>query len=47
MINAGIQSGDMLVVDKDIGAAHGRIVVVFVDGELTVKRLSIDRAPST
>ncbi|WP_131753217.1 LexA family protein [Legionella feeleii] len=43
MINAGIQSGDILVVDKAIEPLHGRIVVAAVDGELTVKRLNIDR----
>lgn len=42
MVNAGIQSGDMLVVDKDIVPAHGRIVVAAVDGELTVKRLNFE-----
>ncbi len=41
MINAGIQSGDMLVVDKQITPRNGSIVIVAVDGELTVKRLSI------
>lgn len=42
MLHAGIQSGDMLVVDKAIEPAPGRIVVAAVDGELTVKRLNID-----
>ncbi len=41
MINAGIQSGDMLVVDKQITPTHGSIVIAAVDGELTVKRLSL------
>jgi DNA polymerase V len=42
MVNAGIQSGDMLVVDRKILPAHGNIVVAAVDGELTVKRLSLE-----
>ncbi|MBA2655452.1 MAG: translesion error-prone DNA polymerase V autoproteolytic subunit [Tatlockia sp.] len=42
MINAGIQSGDMLVVDKQVDASDGRIVIAAIDGELTVKRLSIE-----
>ncbi|MBA2651069.1 MAG: translesion error-prone DNA polymerase V autoproteolytic subunit [Tatlockia sp.] len=42
MINAGIQSGDMLVVDKQIEATNGRIVIAAIDSELTVKRLSIE-----
>lgn len=40
MIHAGIQSGDMLVVDRSLEATHGKIVIAAVNGELTVKRLS-------
>ncbi len=40
MKNAGIHSGDMLIVDRSIEPVHGRIVIVAIDGELTVKRLS-------
>ena len=40
MINAGIFSGDMLIVDKSLEASHGKIVIAAIDGELTVKRLS-------
>jgi len=40
MIHAGIQSGDMLVVDRSLEPAHGRIVIAAINGELTVKRLS-------
>lgn len=40
MTNAGIRSGDMLIVDKSIDAIHGKIVIAAIDGELTVKRLS-------
>lgn len=40
MINAGISSGDMLIVDKGIEPTHGSIVIAAIDGELTVKRLS-------
>ncbi len=39
MIEAGIFPGDVLVVDRSITAAHGDIVIVSVNGELTVKRL--------
>lgn len=42
MVNAGIHSGDMLVVDKQMTPANGKIVVAAVDGELTVKRLSVE-----
>lgn len=40
MINAGIHSGDVLVVDRSIEPAPGHIVIAAIDGELTVKRLS-------
>lgn len=40
MINAGISSGDMLIIDKGIEPTNGAIVIAAIDGELTVKRLS-------
>ncbi|CEK10122.1 LexA family protein [Legionella hackeliae] len=40
MTDAGIQSGDMLIVDKSIEPTHGKIVIAALDGELTVKTLS-------
>lgn len=39
MINAGIYDGDLLIVDRSIEAAHNKIVIAAIDGELTVKRL--------
>jgi len=41
MINAGIADGDMLIVDRSLEATHGKIVIAAVNGELTVKRLSL------
>lgn len=41
MKEAGILSGDMLVVDRSISPAHGKIVVAVLDGEFTVKRLEL------
>jgi DNA polymerase V len=41
MINAGINSGDILIVDRSITPTSGKIVIAAVDGELTVKRLDI------
>jgi DNA polymerase V len=40
MTGAGIHSGDLLIVDRSMHPANGRIVIAVVDGELTVKRLS-------
>lgn len=42
MRDAGILSGDMLVVDRSLTPSHGRIVVAVVDGEFTVKRILIE-----
>ncbi len=39
MINAGIQEGTLLVVDRALEPRHNDIVIAVVDGELTVKRL--------
>lgn len=39
MIEAGIFPGDVLVIDRSINASHGDIVIVSVNGELTVKQL--------
>ncbi|MFO9576131.1 translesion error-prone DNA polymerase V autoproteolytic subunit [Legionella pneumophila serogroup 1] len=40
MVEAGIFSGDWLLVDRSIEPSDGRIVIAAVNGELTVKRLS-------
>lgn len=40
MIGAGIQNGDLLVVDRALEAVDKNIVIAVVDGELTLKRLS-------
>ena len=39
MIGAGIHDGDLLVVDRALAPAHGRVVIAVLDGQLTVKRL--------
>lgn len=39
MIDAGIRDGDLLVVDRSIKPAHGKIVVAAIDGAVTVKFL--------
>ena len=39
MTGAGINDGDILVVDRSGEPASGKIVVAVLDGELTVKRL--------
>ena len=39
MTGAGIQEGNLLVVDRALEARHGDIVIAVIDGDLTVKRL--------
>jgi DNA polymerase V len=39
MTGAGIQEGNLLVVDRAVEARDGDIVIAVVDGELTIKRL--------
>lgn len=43
MKNAGIFDGDTIVVDRSLDIRHHHIVVAAVDGELTVKRLSMEQ----
>jgi DNA polymerase V len=43
MEGAGIFSGDILIVDRALGATHGKIVVAILNGEFTVKRLELRR----
>ncbi|KTD73992.1 LexA family protein [Legionella tucsonensis] len=40
LVDAGIFSGDWLLVDRSMEPSDGRIVIAAVNGELTVKRLS-------
>ena len=40
MREAGIDDGDVVLVDRAIKPVHGHVVVAVVDGEFTVKRLS-------
>lgn len=41
MIGAGIEDGDILVVDRAVSAANGDIIIASLDGEFTVKRLEL------
>lgn len=40
MTGAGINNGDLLIVDRNLEATNGKIVIAALNGELTVKRLS-------
>ncbi len=41
MKGSGIYSGDIVVVDRILDAKHNHIVLAVIDGEFTLKRLSI------
>ena len=43
MKDAGIFDGDLLIVDKSIEPTDGKIAICYIDGELTVKRIKIDK----
>ncbi|MCW4469751.1 translesion error-prone DNA polymerase V autoproteolytic subunit [Flavobacterium sp. MFBS3-15] len=42
MINAGIADGDLLVVDRSLEPADGKIAICLIDGDFTVKRLRVE-----
>lgn len=41
MIDAGIFPDDILIVDRSIQAKDGKVVIAHIEGDVTVKRLSI------
>ena len=43
MIGAGINDSDVLVADRSLEPADGRIAICLIDGEFTVKRIKLDR----
>ena len=43
MTGAGIEHGDLLVINKGLEPRNGKIAVCFIDGEFTVKRIKIEK----
>ena len=43
MIGAGIDDGDILVIDKSLEPQNNKIAVCFIDGEFTIKRIKIEK----
>ena len=39
MVEAGLDNGDLLVIDRSLNPENGRIAVCYLDGEFTVKRI--------
>ena len=40
MIGAGLDDGDLLIIDRSLYPENGKIAVCLVDGEFTVKRIN-------
>jgi DNA polymerase V len=43
MIGAGIDDGDIMVIDRSIEPTDGKIAVCCIDGEFTVKRIKVQK----
>ena len=41
MIDAGVDEGDILVIDKSLEPSDGDMAVCFLDGEFALKRISL------
>jgi DNA polymerase V len=41
MIGAGIDDGDILVIDRSLEPRNNKVAVCFLDGEFTVKRIKV------
>jgi len=39
MTDVGINDGDILIIDKSLEAKHNSVLVCFIDGEFTVKKV--------
>lgn len=43
MIGAGIDDGDVLVIDRSLEPQNNKIAVCFIDGEFTIKRILVEK----
>lgn len=43
MRDCGIDDGDLLIIDKSLTPQEGSVAVCFVDGEFTLKRISVQQ----
>lgn len=43
MIGAGMNDGDLLIIDKSLEPKDGKIAVCYIDGEFTIKRIKIEQ----
>lgn len=43
MMDAGICNGDIVLVDRSLDATDGRIIVAFLNGAFTIKRIQLEK----
>ncbi len=43
MKDEGIDDGDLLVIDRSVEPADGKIAVCYIDGEFTVKKIRLEK----
>jgi len=43
IIDANIEDGDLLVIDRSIETRNGKVAVCMIDGEFTIKRLKVEK----
>lgn len=47
MIDAGINDGDIVVIDKSLPPKNGALAVCFIDGEFTLKKIALNNGKIT
>tara|TARA_B110000238_G_C16027077_1_gene395730 strand:+ start:129 stop:563 length:435 start_codon:yes stop_codon:yes gene_type:complete len=43
MIGAGLEDGDLLIIDRSVNPENGKIAVCLIDGDFTVKRIKKEK----
>lgn len=43
MVDADIAEGDLVIIDKSIRPCHNNVIVAYIDGEFTIKRLDLSQ----
>ena len=43
MVGAGLEDGDLLVIERSLNPENGKIAICLVDGEFTVKRIKKEK----
>ena len=43
MVGAGLDDGDLLVIDRALNPENGKIAICFIDGDFTVKRIKKEK----